>query len=206
MRTVFFVQCGLLLVQLLCYGGTQLVTRRPRTVGGRLDARIPLVPPFIFVYLSWFPMLLGIPFLLYACSAAAFVRYAAAMLVMLIQCGIVFVCYPTVIVRPDPPSGGIAGRLLALTYRIDGKAANCLPSIHCAASLCFLIGALGCDAMPVWLKTAVSLLSLLICCSTVLVKQHAIVDVAAAIPVTGVAWAVAYGIDTAPLLRLLGLG
>ena len=52
-------------LHLFLYFGSQYWEGEPHTVGCRLDERIPVVPGFIYIYCSWFLMLVLVPLVLY---------------------------------------------------------------------------------------------------------------------------------------------
>ena len=84
-------------------------------------------------------------------------------------------------------SDGFCVRLVQALYRADTNT-NVLPSMHVVGSFAVVYGALHSKktSRPGWLTLFIGV-ALLICCSTVLIKQHSILDifagVAAAVPV-----------------------
>lgn len=201
-KKAILVQAGLLAAQVVIYIGTQLIIGEPHTLGGALDARIPFLPWFVYFYLAWFFLLAGTPLLLFYYSRELFARYCAAMAALLAVAGIAFVVYPTCVIRPIPPSG-LSGWLVSVVYGADSLAANCLPSVHCASSMLFSAAALRCRRMPRLYKWGITVLSLLICASTLFIKQHVVIDVITAAPAAGIAILCAELIDPKRLLTLL---
>lgn len=54
---------------------------------------------------------------------------------------------------------------------------NCFPSMHCIISFLFIFSVIGCRNLSNKYKWVISILSCLIVISTLLVKQHVVVDV-----------------------------
>lgn len=137
-----------------------------------LDEKIPLVPTFVVPYLSFFLFLPWTLFSLmitksrlyretcYSLMIASFVSYAVYML-----------CHTTII-RPHVVGCGIAGRLVAFLYLIDPPF-SCFPSLHSSLSTI---------AVLYWFRSGsraryvVLTWGVLIILSTVMVKQHHILD------------------------------
>ena len=95
---------------------------------------------------------------------------------------VIFLLLPTTIARPEADGSGFIGWLTRIIYMADTPV-TLFPSIHCLDSwLCwrFLV---KCKKVPRWYKWVNFVFSLLVCASTVLVKQHVFVDIFAGIAV-----------------------
>lgn len=57
----FLLWAGMMVFHLVTYFGSQYLEGEPHTVGGALDERIPFHPGWIYIYSSWFVLLLGVP-------------------------------------------------------------------------------------------------------------------------------------------------
>lgn len=159
-----------------------------------LDDKIPFLPPFILAYVSWYPFL-AIPalVLLIKEDRAAFIRYAAFIIagfsISLLICMIWPNCQN---LRPaDVDTSNLFGWLIQAIYSADTNT-NVLPSMHvvgCIAvvSACFDSQYLRKMRIPglIW--------GILICASTVFVKQHSILDVFAGLALGLVIAVVLYG-------------
>jgi len=75
-----FLLCWLacMALHLFLYFGSQYWEGEPHTVGWRLDERIPVVPGFIYIYCSWFLMLVLVPLALYRADPVTALRYLLA--------------------------------------------------------------------------------------------------------------------------------
>lgn len=159
-----------------------------------LDDKIPFLPPFILAYVSWYPFL-AVPalVLLIKEDKDAFIRYAAFIIagfsISLLICMIWPNCQN---LRPaEVDTSNLFGFLINAIYSADTNT-NVLPSMHvvgCIAvvSACFDSKYLRKMRVPglIW--------GILICASTVFVKQHSILDVFAGMALGLVIAVVIYG-------------
>lgn len=198
------VQLILLAVQGAIYFFCQYAAKHPHYVGGALDQKIPFIPAFIFLYLSWFPLLIGAPFLYARYAASSCAEYLGAIVAMIAICIVVYLVYPTIIERPEPPeSRGLVRFLVASTYSVDRKSVNCIPSIHCTVSFLNIYFAFACLNVPLILKLVMLVWCLGICASTLLVKQHAIIDIVWAAVLTAACIPISIFLLSDPVLRLI---
>ena len=145
-----------------------------------LDAGIPFCPVFVVFYCVWYVLLIGTGLFLLVRDGRAFRRYMQFLaLTFFLSAAVWFLIPSCQNLRPaQMEESSIFTALLALLYRIDTNT-NVFPSAH-------VVGAIG-AALAVWdwqrpdrhrgalILTAV--LAGLICLSTVLIKQHALLDV-----------------------------
>jgi membrane-associated phospholipid phosphatase len=139
----------------------------------RLDAHIPFRPEFVFAYFLYYPWLLW-PLVLR--QREVFFRALGAFALMQLFAGVVFVLFPSHMVRPTVIPAGIAGDLVRFIYRMD-MGWNVFPSLHVGHSV--LVALLFWKHGPPKLFPIVALGSALISASTVLIKQHYVVDIPA---------------------------
>lgn len=143
----------------------------------RLDDYIPFVPAFIVPYCAWFPYLIATGLYLMVRDRENFLCYmyfimagfsAALVFCLLVPNG--------QNLRPEAfETENIFTRLTGLIYAADTNT-NVFPSMHvigCGAAVC---AAFKSPAMR-RLRASSLLLSLLICASTVLIKQHSALDI-----------------------------
>lgn len=140
------------------------------------DEAIPRQPGWAFVYVLFYPaLLLPFAFRSFRQDLNVFSRVSAGYLLQLLACAPMFLM--PIRVWHDPVSGsGLAVELLRLIYAVD-EGFNVFPSMHVSyVSYLACVGVkLGGRRMilPLWGFTA------LIMASTLLVKQHYIVDLPA---------------------------
>jgi membrane-associated phospholipid phosphatase len=146
------------------------------------ESQIPLIPAAAPLYASLYAQL-GLP-VFFVRTGRAFVRLQAA---SALACGFaffVFAFFPMTYPRPPLDAHDGAGRLLVAVWKMD-PAACTFPSLHvtCAWIIASALGGRSRVWRAVWAINAV-----LISISTLLVKQHFIVDVAAGTALGLVAW------------------
>lgn len=105
--------------------------------------------------------------------------YTGEMLAKL-MCMFCFVVYPTTLVRPEITGTGVFDSLTKLIYELDAPD-NLFPSIHCLESYVCFRGALKVKKAPGWYRWVMLVMTLLVFASTVLVKQHVVVDMFGAV-------------------------
>ena len=145
-----------------------------------IDHRIPLVPPMIVVYIlaycTW-----GINYLLIACEGGEIAKraFTGAYIAILI-CLVCYLAFPTAMVRPEPTGGDVFSALTRLIYRLDAPN-NLLPSIHCLESWLCWRGLFGIKRVSRGYKAFSLIFALLVFASTVLVRQHCLIDIPAGV-------------------------
>ncbi|MGN0658809.1 MAG: hypothetical protein ACI4LA_04305 [Emergencia sp.] len=176
MINAIILQIILLAFQALLYFGLQKFEGPAHDVSCSLDEKIPYRPYSIFVYILWFPMIFFFPLCLYYHARGLYTIYIISIIADILMSTAVYMIYPSTFERPKTPDGFI-GWVMGIVYRCDYKGKNCMPSMHC--SMCFIIifaAAVSMDCCPP-LYAGFLVLSVLIVISTLLTKQHVIIDV-----------------------------
>ncbi len=152
----------------------------PHNLTTSLDNAIPFIPAFIVIYvLAYFQWALNYIMIAHE-RRSLFRRFITAEGISRVICFLVFVIYPTTMVLGTITGGGFFNWLTNLIYSLD-EPNNLLPSIHCLQSwLCFR-AALAAEKVPSWYRYVSLVFTLLVVASTVLVKQHVVVDCVAGI-------------------------
>ena len=152
-----------------------------------LDAHVPFVPQFIFGYALYYLWVL-LPLFVLRTRDAFFRALGAFGLTQLIA-QTMFIFYPSHIVRPQVEGEGVALELVRLLYRLD-PGWNLFPSLHVAHTLvvALLVAKFARPAMA----TAVWAGTLLIWTSTVLIKQHFVIDILGGALLGWLSFAIAY--------------
>lgn len=144
---------------------------RPLPLETPLDAYVPLVPAFVFAYLLYYPWML-LPAV--ALSRREDFRRAFGAFVLLQSIAfVVFLVFPSHMVRPEIASSGVAFDLLQWMYRMD-RGWNIFPSLHVAHSA--LVAMICWTHRRQWFPI-IAIGSGLIALSTLLIKQHYLLDV-----------------------------
>lgn len=140
-------------------------------ISTRLDAQIPFIPGFVFIYLLIFPFL-ALPIFLVE-KFDDFLLVAVFFAIMVLLSVTIFMSFPTTMRRPEITGGTISGGILLFLRAVDGPF-NLLPSLHVSSvTYVALVNGHFCrrSRIPSWI------LAVLISASTLFVKQHVIWDV-----------------------------
>lgn len=167
-----------LLFNQIAYYGSRLIAEEWRhyNLETSLDMRIPFWPPAVSVYLgSYIFWLIGY-ILLARQEKEEVYHYFFCLTLAKLLCMAFFLLLPTTNTRPAVETEGLWNQLMIHLYSVDA-ADNLFPSIHCLESwLCF-IGIRNRQGTPGWYQAFSCIMAILICASTLLTKQHVIVDV-----------------------------
>lgn len=162
----------------------------------RLDDFIPFCEWFIFAYMSWHVSLVWTSLYTLAYDIPAFKRFMWNLIITTVIAVATYIIWPNEQqLRPDLSTLGRSNILTWATgiiYSVDTNT-NVCPSLHCIGGFAVLFAALD---MPQFRKKAwplfFTVFALLICASTVFMKQHSIVDFFAANPVIIIGWVCVY--------------
>lgn len=161
---------------------------RPFTTGlkhysmvSSLDKALPFVPFFMFFYLfAYIQWIIGFVLIGRGGREIAFRMFIGELVAksLALAC---FLFLPTTVemLRPSIEAlqgGGIWCELSARIFTMDA-ADNCFPSVHCLESWVCFRGALKLKKLPAWYPYVMLVITLLVFASTVLVKQHVLVDI-----------------------------
>lgn len=159
-----------------------------------LDARIPFCEWFFIPYLFWFVFLIGMNIYLALWEPEAFRRFMQFIALTYSFTILVYLLYPTCQnLRPESfQHDNFLTRFAAAFYAFDTNT-NVCPSLHVIGSLAVCFGAWDSKrfSAPRW-KAAYFITALLISISTVFVKQHSAIDVAAAFIVSALGYRFVY--------------
>ena len=150
------------------------------TIHFALDDKIPFLPVFVLPYVIWYLYIPGMMVLTFFKDKNSFKRQQIAFYSGAVVCSLVFLIYPsTVDFRPMAEGSGFLLWLTRLVYSGDVPPANVLPSLHCFEALGVHLTTFtaGPFRKSIFWRTASAILVVLICLSTVFIKQHSFVDV-----------------------------
>lgn len=171
------------------------------TVWCRLDDLIPFCEWFIFPYMSWHVSLLWMSLYTLAYDIGAFRRFMWNLILTTAIAVATYVVWPNQqLLRPEVfPRDNLLTKAVGLIYTVDTNT-NVCPSLHCIGGFAIFFAAMD---LPNFRKKAkwvafFLLFALMICASTVFMKQHSIVDFFAALPVILIGYLAVY---LPPLLR-----
>ena len=161
-----------------------------------LDDYIPFCEVFLIPYVFWYLLIiisLGY-FLLY--NVDSFKRLQTFIIVTQVAAMAVYIIFPNrQDLRPTEfARDNFLTRCIAILYRFDTNTGVC-PSLHVAYSLGIASVWLKEKGVNILWKFFVVVAVILICLSTMFIKQHSAVDFFAALPVCLLAEAIVYGKD-----------
>ncbi|MDO4743072.1 MAG: phosphatase PAP2 family protein [bacterium] len=143
-----------------------------------IDDYIPFVKEFVVAYVSWYPLLLGVAVWTFLKDKQAFKRYAWSIIIGLSLSVIICIILPNgQDLRPEIITTDIFSKSINYLYLIDTNT-NVFPSMHVVATIAALFAVFDTKTIKgVVTKSALVILGILICLSTVFIKQHSILDI-----------------------------
>lgn len=169
------------------FGLEQLVTEPKYIIGCALDGMIPFNEWFIFAYATWFGLIPWALITLLVLDRENYFYLCAVMFSSMAISLLIYLLFPNgVQLRPDAIVGdNIAANLVRMIWAVDNSS-NVCPSIHVATTVAIFLAVLR---SRVWKRRALvvgicGLLTVLICLSTVFLKQHSVIDVVCGIALT----------------------
>jgi len=171
----------LFVFQAVVYLLTNQLTTTYHDVHTRLDDLIPFCPVFIVFYKIWYPY---VPVLLLFGmhkDSSLFRRQLLTLFTGVFLCLFIYTVYPTAIsFRPVVEGNDFFSRLCRNLYAFDNST-DALPSMHCHNALSIHLTTFYASPLGKYRVARYTSLGLciLICASTVLIKQHSILDVIA---------------------------
>jgi membrane-associated phospholipid phosphatase len=151
------------------------------------DDKIPVVPIFVIIYFGCYAFWIVNYILICSVNKGHCYRFLMADLLGKLICGIIYIEFPTTNVRPDVTTMGIFTDMLKFLYNIDA-ANNLFPSIHCLVSWYCFAGIRGCKLIPRWYQYFSLFMAIMICISTLVTKQHVIIDVFGGVMLAELTW------------------
>ena len=135
-------------------------------------------------YVFWYLLVAGSLVYFGLRDADSFKKLQVYIIVTQIVAMIVYVVYPSCQnLRPvEFPRENVLSDIVQVLYAIDTNTGVC-PSLHCAYSFGIASVCLKATGISKGWKAFVVVAAVLICMSTVFIKQHSVVDFLAAIPV-----------------------
>ena len=141
-----------------------------------LDRMLPFVPSFIIFYDIWYPFIIIGGMILFFLDGNTFKRAALALDIGYLSSYITFYFFQSTVVRPDVSGEGILLYLVRVTYGFD-KPYNCFPSIHVLVTFVVCAAILRSQVYSKSWKVFSIIISVLIIVSTVLIRQHVVLDI-----------------------------
>lgn len=166
-----------------------------------VDDMIPFNEFFIIPYLAWHVLIVFIVFKMLINDRECYYKLMRFLIYGSLICLCIFLIYPTYQdLRPETfQRSNIFTWGVSLIYMLDTPT-NVSPSMHVAACL-GLVFAIYDTKYPVRSaqKWALNVLVIAICASTMLLKQHSVIDVFIAVPVGIIAGGLSFGLPELPV-------
>ncbi len=154
-----------------------------------LDGHIPFVPAFLIPYIGCFIHWLATFYIIYR-DEDGFARLFTAAVMGYAAGFIVFICWPTTMQRPVIEAEGVWRFIYTIICTLD-EPLNLLPSIHCFVSFLCCVSTIKSSSVPRWYAAFSTVMLMLVCLSTLFVKQHCVLDVFAGVALGSMAWLLA---------------
>lgn len=149
-------------------------------MGFGFEERIPFIPLTVVIYIGCYFFWAANFCLSIRYSKKDAYRFLLSMMTAETVCFLFYIFLPTTIARPDITGGSPAEIMLNAVYKADSPV-NLFPSIHCLLSWLCLIGVRKNPLISFWYKVFSCVMAIMICVSTLTVKQHVIIDAFAGI-------------------------
>ena len=169
----------LIIFQSILYALSKVFCVTPHLIGNSIDDKIPFVLVFIIPYVFWYLMLFIMPYKMYQKDKTNFYKYIITTILIVVIANIIFICYPTIVNRPELTGNNILILLTKFIYSIDTPALNCFPSLHCGFSMLFILHICTSRKQSNSFKIFTLISSILVMASTLLIKQHVFIDLVA---------------------------
>lgn len=148
-----------------------------------IDDLIPFNEIFVIFYVSWYLLIVGslLYFMLY--NIESFKNLSKYIIITQVVAVMVYIVYPSrQDLRPEVfADDNLLTQLVGLLYTADTNTGVC-PSLHVAYSLGIASVWVKEKDVSIFIRAFVVVLAVLICLSTMFIKQHSAVDVIAALP------------------------
>lgn len=154
------------------FWGTRFITdnKTHYDLSGIMDYHIPFIPLFIIPYvLAYFQWIVG--YIVIARQGKEYCnRVMGGEMISKFIVGIIFLLFPTIMLREEVIGSDIISQAVAIIYKLDPPT-NLFPSIHCFESYICMKSALEIRDIDKRYRIVVVVMSILVFMSTVFIKQ-----------------------------------
>jgi len=156
-----------------------------RLIGSKYDDMIPFLPIFIYFYMIWYPFEIFSLYHISKNNLKVYTRTIISLFISFLISTSIFIAYPTEVDRPLAETfDSLTSFVVYVTFKADTPPVNCFPSNHCILCFVIIFAVFSSNNMKVWKKYLIIIINILIIASTLLVKQHVIIDVLGALTIT----------------------
>lgn len=159
-----------------------------------LDEAIPFCELFLFPYLFWFVYMVGMHLYTFFYDIEAFKKLMKFIIITFSVTMLIYLVFPTCQeLRPTMfERDNVLTRFMRGFYQFDTNT-NVCPSLHVTGSLAVMFTAFHCKKLKgLGWKLGFGISAFLICISTVFLKQHSVMDVVAALPISLIAYGICF--------------
>lgn len=163
---------------MLVYVGSRMIADNWHhyNIESSFDAKIPFWPPSAVIYLGCYLFWAANYIIISRQEKKEICQFFSADFISRVICFVFYILFPTTNIRPHVNSDGFWNQIMIFLYSIDA-ADNLFPSIHCLVSWFCYIALRGKKEYPFWYRAFSCIMAILVCLSTLLTKQHVIIDV-----------------------------
>lgn len=181
----FLISISILLIgQAFFYWFLKFFQTNPHYLNFDIDQKIPFIPNFIYIYNTFYPFMFLTLLYLFTKDENVYMKGIISGILGFLICDIIFLIYPTIMQRPPIPETNLLTEfVLKVTFFFDTPALNCFPSIHCLFCFQIIYSFIFTNQIELKKKIPIIIYSLLIIMSTILVKQHYVVDIISALSI-----------------------
>lgn len=181
----FLISISILLIgQAFFYWFLKFFQTNPHYLNFDIDQKIPFIPNFIYIYNTFYPFMFLTLLYLFTKDENVYMKGIISGILGFLICDIIFLIYPTIMQRPPIPETNLLTEfVLKVTFFFDTPALNCFPSIHCLFCFQIIYSFILTNQIELKKKIPIIIYSLLIIMSTILVKQHYVVDIISALSI-----------------------
>ncbi len=169
---VFSCQSGI-------YFGTKLINSGMKhyDLTTNFDLATPFITWFAIIYLGCY-IFWAINYMLAGkVSKQYFYTFITNIFTGYLICGTIFIIIPTTIVRPSLDDIHGFGKIFVRYIYSTDTPVNLFPSMHCLISWYCYLGVKGQPTIAKWYQVFSLIFAILVCISTLVIKQHYIADV-----------------------------
>lgn len=159
-----------------------------------LDDRIPFCEFFLIFYVYWYFFIAGIHLYTLLYDTDTFRRYSKFLCISMGISTVIFLVYPSCQnLRPEVlPRDNFLSHVVGFLYSVD-TSTNVFPSEHVIGAIAALIAAAHTKGLRKPGRMAIlTVLTILICASTLFLKQHSALDVLGALPICIISYLLCY--------------
>lgn len=156
-----------------------------------IDLQIPLIKVFVIPYLGWYPFIFFTMIYIYLKDKEIYFKTLVTYNICLLICFLIYYFFQTTVPRPILTENDFLTNVLRGVYMNDNPY-NCFPSIHCFSSYLMALAAVFVSRGNKINTLIINIVAFLIILSTLLIKQHVILDVFSAIVMTNFIFAFIY--------------